>query len=721
MTTHPAQSRPNEDPAAKAPRGHDANPGAVSLLHWLRRAVPPLLALLTLAVAWVELEGFDVAALRESVRQVPVPSLLAIQALALVAVLEMVLYDWWVGRRLRVTLPLPRLVRYSWVANTTNNLIGLSGLAGSGVRILLLTRDGVAARTASLYAGIIMLAVPVGLSVLVLLALAGGQGGMVPAALPGWALNAVLIAYAAYLPVFLVLAGSRSILRRVLGNEVRLGWAGGLILVCISLLDWLLAVAVAWCCVAAAGSQIPPAVFLAAFGFAATLGVLSLIPGGLGVFDGSLLVMLSAAGAPAETAVAGLLLFRLVYYLVPWLIGVYLGTALLAQGDGLALVRLARRWQNNPLIGLLRLPIELLAGLGVRLLGLLTFATGVVLLVSAALPAVEERIELMLQFLPLHALELSHLLTVGIGVLLIALSRGIGQQVNGAYQVAMPLLLTGAGLSLLKGVNLEAALVLLGVAGLLWIRRDAFYRLSYPLFGTRSLLWLLALGASVAGYGLLGAWVHGEDLAVGGLWLQAEPQLHGARYLRSLPVVVLVPVAWIAWGFFRAPRPDLTLPDQASLLDLREWLETHGGGSFAHLAFMGDKHLAQVAGGRALIQAARIRNRLVALGDPMGPEDALAAAILDFRDLADRYDLDPVFYEVSEEHLHIYHDTGFTLFKIGEMALVPVGSFSLSGKRNATLRHGVNHAKRAGLTVELLEHPLDAGVWSSSRRSWTPG
>ena len=422
--------------------------------------------------------------------------------------------------------------------------------------------------------------------------------------------------------------------------------------------------------------------------------------------------MLSAAGTAAEGAVAGLLLFRLVYYLVPWLIGVYLGSALIGQGDTLGLAGVARRWQSSPLLGLLRLPVGLLASLGVRLLGLLTFATGVVLLVSAALPAVEERIELMLRFLPLHALELSHLLTAGIGVLLIALSRGIGQQVKGAYQVAMPLLLAGAALSLLKGVNLEATILLLGVAGLLWIRREAFYRLSYPLLGTRSLLWLLALGASVAGYGLLGAWVHGDDLAVSGLWLQAEPQLHGARYLRSLPVVVLVPIAWLAWGFFRMPRPDLSLPDRASLVQLREWLETNGGGSFAHLAFMGDKHLLYVAGGRCLIQAARIRNRLVALGDPIGAGDAMDTAVCDFRDLADRYDLDPVIYEVSDEHLHIYHDTGFTLFKVGEMGLVRVESFSLAGKRNGSLRHGVNQAKRAGVSVELLEHPLDAGVWA---------
>lgn len=702
--------------SARAGRGTDPQAGATSLLRWLRRAIPPLLAVATLGLAWMELQGFDFAALRESVRQVPIPTLLGLQSLALVAVLEMAAYDWWVSRRLQVALPLERLLRYSWVANTTNNLIGLSGLAGSGVRILLLTRDGVPGKTAALYAGIVMLAVPVGLSVLVLVALMAGHGAVLPQALPGWALYAVLVAYGAYLPGFLVLAQSRTLLRRVLHSEVRLGWGGGLTLVGISVVDWLLAVAVAWSCLLAAGAQVDAGIFAAAFAFAATLGVLSLIPGGLGVFDGSLLVMLSAAGTAPEAAVAGLLLFRLVYYLVPWLIGVYLGSALIGEGAALGLTGVARRWQNSPLLGLLRLPVAFLAGLGVRLLSILTFATGVVLLVAAALPAVEERIELMLRFMPLHALELSHLLTVGIGVLLIALSRGIGQQVRGAYLVAMPLLLAGAGLSLLKGVELEVAVFLLAVAGLLRIRRDAFYRLSYPLFGRRSLLWLLALAGSVVGYGLLGAWIHGQELAEAGLWLQADPYLHGARYLRSLPVVVLVPIAWLAWGFFRMPRPDLSPPDQGALVQARDWLQTNGGGSFAHLAFMGDKHLLYAADGRALMLVGCVRNRLVALGDPMGAPEALARAVGELRDLADRYDLDPVFYEVSDAYLHIYHDAGFALFKVGEMGMVRVEDFKLSGKRNDNLRHGVNRAKRAGVRVELMEHPLDEAVWVELER-----
>ena len=706
-------STPHDSHPSRGDTETDPNRRAVSLLAWLRRAAPLLLVTVTAFIAGVEIEGFDFHALHETIRRIPLGWLLGLQVLGLVAVFEMTLYDWWLSRRLRLDLPLPRLVRYSWVANTMNNLIGLSGLAGSGIRLLLLTRDGVPARTASLYSGVIMLSVPVGLSVLAPLALLPIHTDLLPGVLPAWAVWAILIAYAAYLPVFLALATSRAILHRVLSGDNRLGLGGGLALVGISVLDWLLAVAVAWCCLAASGAPVDPLTFLTAFTFAATLGVLSLIPGGIGVFDASLLAMLTRAGTSPETAAAGLLVFRLVYYLVPWLIGLYLGSGLLTRTAPPLLARFARRWQDNPLLGLIRLPLRLVASLGVRLLGLLTFATGLLLLASAAVPALEERVERLLLVVPLPALELSHLLSVGVGVLLIALSRGIGLQVRSAYRVVMPLLLAGAILTLLKGAGPGEALFLLAVAGLMWLRRDAFHRLSYPLASRRSLLWLAALLASMGGYALLGSWVHGEKLAETGLWLQSEPHLHVARFLRSLPLAVLALAGWLAWGMFRMPRPTLPSTDAAALAQARDWLEGNGGGTFAHLIFMGDKHLLYASEGRCLIQYKRIRDRLVALGDPIGAEDAFQRALLEFRELADRHSLDPVFYEVADEHLHLYHDAGFALFKAGEMALVSLPGFTLSGRRNQTLRTGVNRAMREGLTAARLETPLDEATWAA--------
>ncbi|MCG6866693.1 MAG: phosphatidylglycerol lysyltransferase domain-containing protein, partial [Thiogranum sp.] len=84
---------------------------------------------------------------------------------------------------------------------------------------------------------------------------------------------------------------------------------------------------------------------------------------------------------------------------------------------------------------------------------------------------------------------------------------------------------------------------------------------------------------------------------------------------------------------------------------------------------------------RVLIPYAPVRNRLVALGDPVGQRALFRDAIEAFYSQADRYDLEAVFYEVSEAYPGLYQDLGFRVFKLGERALVPTAAFTLAGKR----------------------------------------
>src|SRR4029453_12181321 len=94
---------------------------------------------------------------------------------------------------------LARRFHCSWGANAISNIIGMSGLTGSGIRFMLLTRDGVPADRAAVYAGVHVLCIPLGLAVLAALALF--IHGEMPAslALPDWAAMLVLAGVAGYL------------------------------------------------------------------------------------------------------------------------------------------------------------------------------------------------------------------------------------------------------------------------------------------------------------------------------------------------------------------------------------------------------------------------------------------------------------------------------------------------------------------------------------------
>jgi phosphatidylglycerol lysyltransferase len=191
---------------------------------------------------------------------------------------------------------------------------------------------------------------------------------------------------------------------------------------------------------------------------------------------------------------------------------------------------------------------------------------------------------------------------------------------------------------------------------------------------------------------------------------------HASRLARGLAAALLGLALYLAWHAFAVRRPRLPLPDHAELERVREFYAQHGGGAFAHLSFMGDKHLFWGAGHRTLIAYGSVRHRLIALGAPSGNPAAQAQAILDFRRYADSMGCAPVFYEVLEPDLARFHDLGFDLFKLGELALIPLADFSMSGKRWEDLRQAINRAPREKLEFRLAEAPFDSALLAALER-----
>ncbi len=678
----------------------------------LRRLIPPLFLLLVSVLAWSELQKLDWPQLRAALKDLPAWKLLGVLGIGLGSVGLMSWYDYLLKRWLGITLPILTLLRVSWIANSFNNFIGFSGLAGSGIRYLLLGRERVAAHTALVYSGTIMLSVPVGLGVLAGMVLLFSGDVLLDFGMPAVLGYVAMGLLSAYPLLFWLALGRGSVHRQLQRGVASLSAWQRMQLIGVSMLDWLAAGVTAWICLSVNGVSIAPLVFAAAFATAAALGMFSLIPGGLGVLDAVLLVTLSAQSLPSAQVLAGILLYRVAYYLVPWLVGVYLGAGVLVQNHDTRLAQLARRWENSGFLALVRLPLGLVSGVGVRVLSWLTLLAGMVLLVSAVYPALADRIAILRLIEPLAAVESSHLLSVVVGMSLIAIARGIAEQIRNAYFVAMVLLLGGAVLSLLKGIDYEEALFLLLVAALLRMRKQDFYRTAFPLLSLRNLYWLLLLLVTVLGYIVLGALVYDVSEYVPSMFFNFSYHLDESRFYRSLLAVMVALVGAFGWTLFRMPRPPLVLPDAEQRQEARRFLQTYGGNSFAHLLFVGDKYLFYSSERHVLIQYGRIGDKLVALGDPNGDPKAFVGAIIEFREFADRYNLTPVFYEVSSENLNIYHDVGFSPFKMGETAQVVIEEFSLAGRRGESLRHAVNRAKREGLSFDILAHPLPSEVWS---------
>jgi phosphatidylglycerol lysyltransferase len=688
------------DPARPAPRS------------WFARARVAVPLLFLVLVGWLvvrEIGELDLPQIQRTLLAVPTLSALGVAVLALFAVAFTGLVDVAIARWLGIPMRLRDLLRLAFIANAMANTLNLSGATGSGVRLLGLSAQRVELGRGAALIGMQVLSLPLGLSILVVATLAMGSLPITPNTTTRWLAIVALVAAALYLPAFFVLSTRRTLMRWLPKGQELPPLKLKLLLAALSFVDWVLAATVLYACLFLSGAHVKPGLLLGSFAGASILGLASLVPGGFGVFDGLMLVALSAAGYDQGAVTAGLFLFRIAYYLLPLLTALYLGSGTVARQMPI-LAHTLGRLRAHPLFAVLGLPASLLADLGIRLLAVLTFLAGLVLLASAAIPAMHERVVAVREVLPAAAIESSYWLSILTGTLLLGLGRGIDGRLRVAYRLALWVLIVGAILAVTKGLHFGEALFLLVIAALLRLRKREFTQRAMSLTSATTFTWYVGLIVVVLAFFAAGVWaVLGDDSF--DLWYFGVGE-HSSRIARGLFAAVLGVAIYLIWQSFAVRRPPLKLPDRAELERARALYKQHGGGEFAHLTFMGDKHLFWSADGHAVVAYGAVRDRLVALGSPAGPESAIKRAILDFRQFADTQDRVPIFYEVLEPDLSLYHDLGFDLFKLGELATVRLDEFTLAGKRWEDLRQAVNRSTKERLTFEIVEPPFDTVLMS---------
>ncbi len=699
--------------SATAPASHARS--AFARLRWI---VPIAFLLLTGWLLWHELGEFDLAEIQRTLLDVPTLPALGVAALAAFSVAFTGTVDFLIARWLKLGLHARDCFRLAFVANSMANTLNLSGAMGASIRLMGLSSLRVPLSRAAALIGMQALSLMSGLSLLVIATLATSSLPLTNGTVQHWIAGAVLVAAALYLPLYFFLTTRRSLMRWLPTDAGMPPLRLKIELTLVSLIDWLLAAATLYACIYLSGEHVKPGLLLGAFAGAGVLGLVSQVPGGLGVFDGLILLALTESGYDKASVVSGLMLFRIAYYLLPMLGALYLGSEMLTARLPL-LARLRERLAGHPLFGVLGLPVTLLADLGTRLLAILTFGAGALQLASAALPSVSEHIEVVRAHLPILAVESSNWFSVVSGVVLLGLARGIDGRLRLAYRMSQWLLLISAGLAITKGLHFGEALFLLAVAAVLRTRKRAFTRRAMTLTSATTLGWYAGLLICVLVFFVIGmAQVLGDDSF--DLFYVGFGE-HTSRIGRGLAAALLGLVIYLIWQAFAVRRPALQLPDHTELERARDLYNAHGGGEFAHLTFMADKHLFWAADHQAVIAYGSIRDRLVALGSPCGADAAIDRAILDFRHFADAQDRVPVFYEVLEPDLSRYHDLGFDLFKLGELALVRLEEFSLAGKRWEDLRQACNRAGKEKLTFTLVYPPFDTALLSDLERvsdSW---
>ncbi len=657
----------------------------------LRRALPALVGLILFTAALLvlrkELHAVTWNELTSDVLATPPTQLLVALLLTALNYAALTGYDLLAFAYIGNPLSRWRVAGASFLAYAVANSVGFAMFSGAAVRYRFYTRWGVTAQELSRIVFSYSVTFWLGL-------LALGGVSLVASPLPG---AHELPAYELVAPVgWLLLLMSVAYLVAVLVRREpirvwklelplpspRIGFAQ----LGVSAMDWALAAAVLY--VLLPQSDLSFLGLLGAFLAAQLLGLASHVPGGVGVFEGLMVLLLKPFLSSAQLLPA-LVVYRAIYYLLP------LATALVVLVVDELRQRRGQAARASAFLGWLSEEIT------PRVVAVFTFLAGAGLLFSGATPAAPGRLAWLDNILPLGVIEVSHFLGSIVGAGLLLVSQGLSRRLDAAYYLAVGGIALGIAASLLKGADFEEATLLALLLAVLWRARPAFDRRA-ALFETGfSAGWIVAVVGTLGASVWLGLFAFKHVEYSHELWWQFELGQEASRFLRS-SVGAAVAVALFGFGRLMRPAPhEATEPTDADLEAAGAVIATQAA-TFPYLVYLRDKALLFDEDRKGFVMYGVQGGTWVALGDPVGPPDRLAGLVRLFLERCDDFGGVPVFYEVGKEGLHRYADFGLTFVKLGEEARVDLKTFSLEGGQASKHRQALRRLEKEGGTFRVI-------------------
>ena len=476
----------------------------------------------------------------------------------------------------------------------------------------------------------------------------------------------------------------------------------------LSTVDWALAGAVFY--VLLPKTELTFAEFLGAFLAAQLVGLVSHVPGGVGVFEGTMVVLLEKY-LSLEQIVSSLVVYRLIYYIIP--LGVALVILVIDE------IRLRRhhfaRWGSW--FGTLTQQIA------PRVLAMFIFLGGALLLVSGATPTESHRLAWIDRNVPLVMVEAGYLLASVAGVGLLIVSQAVARRLDMAFVVAATWLALGAAASLLKGADYEEAVLLALLLVALVASRPAFDRKADFWAARFSPGWSFGLVAVVSAAVWLGFFAFQHVEYSDELWWRFALNQDAPRALRATMLAVVMLLAFGVMRLLRPAPPQIVLPTDEEL-ERAQALIARQTSTVPYLVYLRDKTLLFSDDGGAFLMYAVQGRTWGCMGDPVGDPRSVVPLIRRFFERCDDYGGVPVFYQVGKDRMHLYADFGLAFAKLGEEAFVDLGAFSLDGAENKPFRLVMNRFARAGMTFRVVpvdEVPLILPELRATSDAWLQG
>lgn len=288
--------------------------------------------------------------------------------------------------------------------------------------------------------------------------------------------------------------------------------------VVVASIDWLMAASVFY--VLLPETNISFFSFVGVFLLAQIVGLFSQVPGGLGVFESVMLLYLTEfMDGPKVLGI--LVIYRVIYYILPLLAAIII----LAYQEYKVNQKKVKKIGEKAMDWVPRVVPQAMS--------LSVFVGGAILLFSGATPSEVPRMYWLQHLVPLPVIEISHFFASIVGAALLVLAGALQRRSDGAYHITVVLLISGILFSLLKGADIEEAIILTLMLLALIPCRQEFYRKTSFLQQRYSARWFSMILMVLVSAVWLGLFTYRHVEYQNNLWWEFTLMGDAPRYLRA--------------------------------------------------------------------------------------------------------------------------------------------------------------------------------------------
>lgn len=623
-------------------------------------------------------------------------NLLIIAALGIISYIPLSFYDFILKRKVGIRLKNRKLYKYSWIASSIASLLGFGGATSLAFKQYFYGDYVEDKKKLLKEIGKIVALNLTGLSI-VCCTYMGIQ-------INSWN-NLYIIKYAIgiislYAPGFIIYSAYK-----YKKTRDKLEFFSTLGIIFISFLEWLTTIVLIYATLRITGASISVLTFLPIYIEAAVVGMISMIPGGIGTFDLTFMTGLEALRIPIEQSLLVIILYRISYYIVPALIGVLL---FVHDFGG----KINKKFNG--------LPYEIISKVAYKILVTLVFISGASIVLSNVAPQYLLKIKLLKEILGKQILGLSIGISIVLGFLIMLTALMLKYRAKSIYKASMVLFILGIILSLTRGINPYELVFLVIVAYLLYLSKRMFYRDSFVVSCKNTLIDSGILIASFSIYFFI-LITFGKHLKYVGI-IHKYPYQEGIKF--GFMAFAVVTVIYVAIYFLNIRRkiPVKTFDECKEYVE--NIIEEYKGDSLTHLVFLKDKYIYLNEDKDLFIQYEVYGDKLFVLGNPVGNNENLFREIEKFCEYADNYGYTPIFYQINDEMINYLHSNGYDFMKIGEEAKVYVKEFKVVGNKMKSLKTSRSKVTKEGYTFHMVEPPFSKEFLDSLREisdEWLEG